>query len=69
MTDKNTKDIIKKNLQRMFEELDSKECSIGWVPENAEDILTQIVYNTLSYGKDVENYMEKEGMLKDENAV
>lgn len=66
MSDKNTKAVIKKHLESMFIELDEKQLSLGWFPEQGADILAEIIYSTLAYGEDIEKYMEKEGMVKED---
>lgn len=57
------KAIIERHIDKMLDELGSSDAPIGWVGNNARTILTEIIFQTMYYGVDVEKYMEKEGML------
>lgn len=59
------KAIIEKHIDAMTDELGTSDYPIGLVGNNAVQIITEIVFNTMMYGADVESYMEKENMLKD----
>ena len=59
------KAIIEKHMKKMLDEIGSSSAPIGWVGKNAPALLTEIVFNTMCYGVDVEQYMKSEDMLKD----
>lgn len=58
------KAIIERHIDSMFEELGLLDNPHGWIPPNANKIVTESVAAVLDYAVDVEKYMEKEGMLK-----
>jgi len=58
--------IIEKHVERMLEDLGKMNDPIGWIPENATDVLTEIFCYILLYGKGVEDYLEKNGLLKEQ---
>lgn len=59
-----SKAVIEKHVDAMLLELGTVDDPIGWIGDNARAILTEIIFNTMKYGQDVEKYMEKEDMLK-----
>lgn len=59
------KSVIQKHVKNMLVDLDKNEQNVCWLGEDSEEIIADIIFSTLKFGKDVENYMEKEGMLKE----
>lgn len=57
------KAVIAKHMDNMIEELGRLDEPPGWFGDNAKEMLTEVVFGTLAYAKDVEEYLEKEGML------
>ena len=59
------KQIISRHITAMMEELGTSDTPPGWIPDNANEVLTRTVYNTIDYGHGVEKYLEKQGLIKD----
>lgn len=63
----NTKAIIEKHIGKMIEEIGETDGHpFGWIGNNVDTYLTELIFNALMLAKDTQDYCEQNEVFNDE---